>query len=92
MIAIRQENYSRSFCRSREIFPFAREKKEFDFFLSFFLHLPFLFSDMQLFDIVNLIGMTPDNIPVLENIRFHDHADVLTPGKSVIILFDSFAR
>ena len=41
----------------------------------------FLLSDMQLFDIVSLVGMTQDNIPVLENIRVHDHNEILTPGK-----------
>ena len=37
---------------------------------------------MQLFDIVSLTGMTPENVPVLENIRVHDHDEILTPGKS----------
>ena len=48
----------------------------------------FLLSDMQLFDIVSLVGMTQDNIPVLENIRVHDHNEILTPGK----LFPPFFR
>ena len=47
---------------------------------------------MQLFDIVNLVGMTPDNIPVLDNIRIHDHDEVLTPGESNFAIFISSSK
>ena len=38
-------------------------------------------SDMQLFDTVRVVGMTPDNVSVIEIIQFYDHDEILTPGK-----------
>ena len=48
---------------------------DFDHFL-----IPFLISEMQLFDAVRVVGMTPDQISVIEIIQIYDHDEVLTPG------------
>ena len=40
---------------------------------------------MQLFDIVSLVGMAPNNIPVLDNVRIHDHDEIFTPGKLLFL-------
>ena len=50
-------------------------------------YLSFLFLDMQIFDTVRVVGMTPDNVSVIEIIRLFDHDEVLTPGKLVTFLF-----